>query len=98
MWPVSRTSPRKMLSDKGIVVSATVDLHGDGSRVIRDRRGEHQVRIVVWPEYRYHPSGNVAQITFNFRVLDDQTGLDDDDRRDRDPASVIAGQVLRGLQ
>ena len=82
-----------------------VDFGGDGSgaRVIRTKDGQNPVRIVVNAAYRYHPSGQVAQIIFSYLVCDDQSNLtggnDGDDRSTvNSDADAIASQILAGLR
>jgi hypothetical protein len=72
-------------------MTASVDFHGDGTKVIHDRYGRNPVRIDIWAEYEYHPSGNVSKIRFNHRVSDDQTALDDDRNSQATPLAKIAG-------
>jgi hypothetical protein len=87
------------------IVNVDFGGNGDGVRVIYDRNGQNAVRIVVSATYSYHPSGDVSQIVFAFRVADDQTnldqtgGLDGDAQGNLDPmSSGIAKQILAGLE
>jgi hypothetical protein len=77
---------------------ANVDFGGDGTKVIYDRHGRNPVRLDIWAEYSYHPSGNVSQIRLQHRVADDQTGLDDDDRSKPDPTADVIRQVVSRLK
>jgi hypothetical protein len=93
---VSRASPRKFRLRRGFVVN--VDFRdGVSTQVIRDRHGGNPVRIEIVTKYVYYPKGGVKSVGLTIVVDADQSRLGED-RSNLDPTSVIAAQILKGLQ